>query len=623
MTHLTITQILYHNALLLAAWIYLLAMLTLMVSIIGCSYQNAYLVNSPAVSQYTTLPKGTAEPTWYLPGDVAIFRDSSGTFCHTVIAVTGDATHFSTNAGHQQPNGIYTIAQYFSANPTWTQCTYYHLVDQTQPASTHFAAGDTLTVTASSVKMRNGPSYGAANVAGSESTAILSSGNVVQVLSDSQNGKAYNGHHWWKMQFGTYQGWCAGDDTAGNWWFTKSAPTPVLNISTPAAIAEGDTGTQWLWFTVTLSSASSQTVTVNYATSNGTATAGSDYTATSNTLTFSPGQTSEQVYVPILGDYVIEGDETFTMTLSGAWNATIGTATATATILNDDVAGTITLSSSTYSVNENAGTVTVTVNRSGGLASGVGVNYATSNGTATAGSDFISTSGTLTFGGGETSKTFTVTILDDAVYEGSETFNVALSGQTGGATLGSPSSATVTILDNETPPPGSVQFSSSTYSVNENGGTVTITATRTGGSYGSASVNYATANGTATAGSDYTTKSGTLNWADGDAASKTFTVTIIDDAVYEGSETFAVNLSGATGVSLGSPATATVTIVDNEAPDTTPDPFTFTAQTGAALNATATSNTITVSGINAAASISITGGTYSVNGGSYTSSAGR
>ncbi len=113
-------------------------------------------------------------------------------------------------------------------------------------------------------------------------------------------------------------------------------------------------------------------------------------------------------------------------------------------------------------------------------------------------------------------------------------------------------------------PPGSMQFSASAYTVNENGGTVTITVPRTGGSHGAASVNYATSNGTATAGSDYTDRSGTLNWEDGDAASKTFTVPISDDAVTEGNETFTVNLSGATGASLGSPASTTVTIVDND-----------------------------------------------------------
>lgn len=112
--------------------------------------------------------------------------------------------------------------------------------------------------------------------------------------------------------------------------------------------------------------------------------------------------------------------------------------------------------------------------------------------------------------------------------------------------------------------PGNLQFSASDYGVNENVGNVTITVTRTGGSSGAASVNYATSNGTASQPGDYTTASGTLNWADGDATDKTFTVTIIDDATVESTETLNLTLSGATGASLGTPAAATITITDND-----------------------------------------------------------
>lgn len=113
--------------------------------------------------------------------------------------------------------------------------------------------------------------------------------------------------------------------------------------------------------------------------------------------------------------------------------------------------------------------------------------------------------------------------------------------------------------------PGSIQLSASTYSWNENGGSVAITATRTGGSTSAVGISYATANGTATAGSDYTSASGTLSWADGDLADKTFTVTIVDDATVEGSEAFTVSLSSPTGgATLGSPSSATVTILDND-----------------------------------------------------------
>ncbi len=120
--------------------------------------------------------------------------------------------------------------------------------------------------------------------------------------------------------------------------------------------------------------------------------------------------------------------------------------------------------------------------------------------------------------------------------------------------------------------PGTLQFSAPAYSVAENvaGGLATITVTRTGGSAGLASVNYATANGTAfggascTAGVDYVATSGTLNWADADAAPKTFTVTICNDSLFENDETFNASLSGATGATLGAPATATVTITNDD-----------------------------------------------------------
>ena len=112
-------------------------------------------------------------------------------------------------------------------------------------------------------------------------------------------------------------------------------------------------------------------------------------------------------------------------------------------------------------------------------------------------------------------------------------------------------------------PEGFLQFSSSTYSVNENAGTVTLYVTRTNGNSGAASVAYAMSDGTATAGSDYTSASGTLSWSDGESTSKTIAVSISDDSSVEGDETFTVTLSNATGAGRGAPSSATVTIVDN------------------------------------------------------------
>ena len=225
------------------------------------------------------------------------------------------------------------------------------------------------------------------------------------------------------------------------------APTVQFSVAsssgsetvTPASIA------------VTLSTASGQTVTVSYATANGTATAGSDYTGTSGTLTFNPGVTSQAISVPILNDTAVEGNEAFTVTLSVPVNATLGAITThTYTIIDDDFFGTLQFSSAAYSVNENGGSVTITVTRAGGSSGAVGVSYATANGTAAAGSDYTATSGTLSWANEDSSdKTFSVPIRDDSVYEGNATVNLTLSNPTSGAALGSPSTAVLTIFEND------------------------------------------------------------------------------------------------------------------------------------------------------------------------------
>jgi hypothetical protein len=203
--------------------------------------------------------------------------------------------------------------------------------------------------------------------------------------------------------------------------------------------------------TVKRTGGSASGVTVDYATSNGTAIAGVDYTAVSNTLTFASGQTSRTFTVPILNDTLDDGNRTVLLALSNpTGGATLGAqSSATLTITDNDTGGTIQFSAATYSVNETGGSAAITVSRSGGSASNVTVDYATSNGTATAGLDYSSAASTFTFNAGETSKQFFVTISDDVLVEGNETVILTLSNPTGGAVLGARSSATLTIVDND------------------------------------------------------------------------------------------------------------------------------------------------------------------------------
>jgi hypothetical protein len=229
--------------------------------------------------------------------------------------------------------------------------------------------------------------------------------------------------------------------------------------------------------------------------------------------------------------------------------------------------------SATFNVAEEAGTVTITVSRSGGTGLAT-VDYATSDGSALAGTDYTSVSGTLNFADGEiTPKTFSVRIFNDTDLEAPETINLTLSNPSAGDSLGTPNSAMLSITDNDSLPP-TLQFGSAAYTVNETSATATITVTRTGATNTQVSVNYATSNGSALAGQDYTASSGTLTFLANDIA-EPFTVPITVDSTVETDETVNLTLSNASGGAvLGSPDTALLTITNrenaNEIPATPP-----------------------------------------------------
>ena len=180
---------------------------------------------------------------------------------------------------------------------------------------------------------------------------------------------------------------------------------PIITI-TGNTLREGSTGTTNATVTVNLSGAYNQSVSVNYATQDGTALAGSDYTAVSGQLVFQPGETSKMISVPLMGDTTLEPDETFQVQLSNPTNATPDSTAsiATVTLTNDDIP-LPTLSITGNTVTEgNSGTTnaTVTVGLSGSFSQPVSVNYATQDGTALAGSDYTTSRGTLTFQLGDT-----------------------------------------------------------------------------------------------------------------------------------------------------------------------------------------------------------------------------
>lgn len=231
------------------------------------------------------------------------------------------------------------------------------------------------------------------------------------------------------------------------------------------------------------------------------------------------------------------------------------------------MAGELRFSVASIQVNEGGGNATVSVSRIGGDDGAVSVDYATANGSANAGSDYVATSGTLTWpDGNDDIRSFTVAILDDGDDEPNETVNLMLSNPGGGATLGSPSTATLTVVDNDqaAPDAGALGFASSAFQASEAAGQTTITVTRSGGTDGAVSVDWATSDGSASAGNDYAAGSGTLAWANGDGSSKSFTVQLFDDAESEGAETIHLMLSGPTGGAALGTSSATLTLTDDE-----------------------------------------------------------
>jgi hypothetical protein len=249
-------------------------------------------------------------------------------------------------------------------------------------------------------------------------------------------------------------------------------PLPALSVNDVTVVEGTGTATSAL-FTVTLSAASSQTVTVGYTTANGTATAPADFTATAGTLTFAAGVTSQAVTVPLVADTTVEPTETFTLTLSGPTNATVADGSGTATITDDDVAPLPALSVNDVTVVEGTGTATsalFTVTLSAASSQTVTVGYTTANGTATAPADFTTTAGTLTFTAGVTTQTVMVPIVADTTVEPTEAFTLTLSGPTNATLADASGTATITNDDVATGPATvSVQIASGGDDVNQEG----------------------------------------------------------------------------------------------------------------------------------------------------------
>ena len=304
-------------------------------------------------------------------------------------------------------------------------------------------------------------------------------------------------------------------------------------------------------------------VSVNYATTDGMATAGQDYTNTHGTLTFAAGETSKQFSIPILEDNLDEPNETLGITLS---NPSVGAglispSSATLTIGDNDATPTLSISDvSQAEGNENITDFNFVVTMNGASSQTVTINYQTAGGTATGGIDYTTTSGTLSFASGETTKTITVPVFGELTVEINEIFNINLSAPSN-ATI-SDSQGVGTIQDDDNP--GKFSFALAPYNTGEGSGFATVTVTRTNGDAGTTTVDYATTTGgTAMSASDFTPVSDTLVFLDGELQ-KSFTVAILEDQITEQTETVNLVLSNPTGGATLGLAAAVVNIIDND-----------------------------------------------------------
>lgn len=303
----------------------------------------------------------------------------------------------------------------------------------------------------------------------------------------------------------------------------------------------------------------------------GSALAGADYTGqTSGTLVWETSDGADKTFtLNIIDDQLIEASENIVVTLSNATaGETIGVGITSVTVLDNE--DPLQFSAANYSVDESAGTVLITVERPAGLSTPVSVNYTTVPGTAVAGSDYTSSTGTVSWGGEDTapSKSFSITITDDMTAEIDEKFSVVLSNPSGGSILGAASTAVITI-NNDDSPIGidnalndALSLTSDSFSLAETAGSITIDVKRSGTGDGFASIDYSTADGTAIA-DDYVPKKGTLTWADGEVGIRQITLVINEDSLVEGAEFFKLVLSNLVGrVSFGAITEAKITIGD-------------------------------------------------------------
>ena len=343
------------------------------------------------------------------------------------------------------------------------------------------------------------------------------------------------------------------------------APSDAVAVALPritVSDAVADETAIELQFVVSLSAPSTQAVTVSYNNANVTAANGSDYVARSSSVTFAPGETTQVIRIPVLGGLVAEPAEVMRLNLFSPVNATIARPSALGTIIDNDMAsGTPSLAVSDAIVDESQARAAFIVTLDKPATSQVRVNYATSDGNASAGSDYeAQASQTLVFGPGETSKTVHVNLRGDTASEGPEFFDLALSSAVN-ATIGD-ARGHAAIAQSDLATVAQPVIAAAPVAAPEAGTFLEFIVSLSAPSTQVVSVNYNNGNATAANGSDYVALSGTLTFQPGETL-HTVRIPVLDNLVAEPAETFNLNLFGAVNALVGT-STVTGTILDND-----------------------------------------------------------
>jgi uncharacterized delta-60 repeat protein len=331
--------------------------------------------------------------------------------------------------------------------------------------------------------------------------------------------------------------------------------TVTIEATEPVALESGPKPGR---FTFMRTGSLDRTLTVHFQVT-GTATSGSDFVPLGTSITFPAGTNSVQLEVVPIDNPTEDPPQTVTVTLLSVPGGQMGSAgSATVSLVDND--GTLQFTASGYLVDEGGGAALVFVQRTGNTQGTDTVDYRLAPGTATPGLDYAPTNGTLRFNPGDNLQSIVVPILDDALVEVNETILLTLQNPGGGLPLGGQSTAVLTIADDDT----ALEFAAATFQASEHMTNAVITVRRLGVSTNKVTIDYSTADGTASNGVHFVSQAGTLRFASG-AREETFTVPLLNNTRAEGNLSLSLTLADPTGgASLAGQSNATLVIIDDE-----------------------------------------------------------